>query len=47
MDFDELMSDSVVSSLTWYRDSDTDEIVAECNRCGAELRFFSSLGRER
>lgn len=39
MHFDESTSSPVASSLTLYRDSNTDEIVAVCDSCGAKLRF--------
>ena len=39
MSVDDLISNPSASSLTWYLDSDTSEVVAECNWCGAELRI--------
>ena len=46
MSLNKFMSSPVATSLRWYADSDTNEVVAECERCSVELRLSKDKAPE-
>ena len=40
----ELMSKPMAGILAWHVEPETDAVVAECRRCGAEMRVLTQPG---